>query len=282
MAPRRQSALLASKNIHMQLGSDEETTVHADQTKSRPSTTRLAKKRGPSQESDASEEPADARPSPQPAKRLKKARTGLTSASALNLHNRIFSIEDLGADLTAAAQFPLRQHTVQYHRPLLLQGELGARGRSALLAWYDGVHTDRSMPWRKPFIDPADYVDKAQLRQALTQRAYEVFISEIMLQQTRVATVIDYWNRWMGKWPTIYDLAKANEDEVMSAWRGLGYYSRCKRILEACKIIVQHPEWDGLMPQDAKALEAQIPGVGPYTAGAISSIVFVSAFAHQS
>lgn len=258
----------------MQLGSDEETTTHVDHAKSRSSPAKNAKKRGPSKDSDASEAD-DARPCPQPAKRLKKAKTGLTSASALDLHRRLFTTADLGADrTTAAAQFPLRHHAIQYHRPLLLQGELGARGRSALLAWYDGVDTDRSMPWRKPFIDPADYSDKAQLREALTQRAYEVFISEIMLQQTRVATVIDYWNRWMEKWPTIYDLAKANEDEVMSAWRGLGYYSRCKRILEACRIVVQHPVWNGLMPEDAKELEAKIPGVGPYTAGAISSIVF--------
>lgn len=123
-------------------------------------------------------------------------------------------------------------------------------------------------------MNPADYTDAAQLRQVLTQRAYEVFISEIMLQQTRVKTVIEYWTRWMDKWPTIYDLANANEDDVMSAWRGLGYYSRCKRILEACKKVVAHPDWQGLMPQDAKVLEAEIPGVGPYTAGAISSIVF--------
>ncbi|KAJ4404228.1 hypothetical protein N0V82_010532 [Gnomoniopsis sp. IMI 355080] len=278
MAPRRQSALLASKNICMQLGSDEETTTTTTTTrinkiKSRSSPVKVAKKRGPSQDSDASEAD-DARPCPLPAKRLKKAKAGLTSASASDLHKRLFSTAALGAEQVATAQFPLRQHAVDYHRPLLLQGELGARGRSALLAWYDRVDTDRSMPWRKPFIDPAAYNDKAQLRQALTQRAYEVFISEIMLQQTRVATVIDYWNRWMEKWPTIYDLAKANEDDVMSAWRGLGYYSRCKRILEACKIIVQHPMWDGLMPEDAKELEAKIPGVGPYTAGAISSIVF--------
>lgn len=273
MAPRRQSALLASRNIHTQLDSDEETPTRVAKIKSRSSPAKVAKKRAPSQDSDASE--ADhARPCPQPAKRLKKAKTGLTSAGALDLHRRLFSTTDLAVELTAAAHFPLRQHPVQYHRPLLLHGDLGARGRSALLAWYDGVDTDRSMPWRKPFIDPADYSDKAQLRQALTQRAYEVFISEIMLQQTRVATVIDYWNRWMEKWPTIYDLARANEDEVMSAWRGLGYYSRCKRILDACKIVVQHPVWNGLMPEDAKELEAKIPGVGPYTAGAISSIVF--------
>lgn len=130
------------------------------------------------------------------------------------------------------------------------------------------------MPWRKPFVKPEEYSDGDELRQVLTQRAYEVFISEIMLQQTRVKTVIEYWNRWMEKWPTIYDLAKADEDDVMSAWRGLGYYSRCKRILEACRKIVEHPDWRGLMPQDAKELEAHIPGVGPYTAGAVSSIVF--------
>lgn len=275
MAPRRQSALLASKHIQMQLGSDEETITHADKTTAKPSPIRGAKKRVLIQDSDASEAD-DAQPSSQPMQRLKRARIGLTSASASDLHKCLFSSADSGADptATAAVLFPLRRHTVRYHRPLLLHGELGVRGRSALLAWYDGVDTDRSMPWRKPFIDPADYTDKAQLRLALTQRAYEVFISEIMLQQTRVATVIDYWNRWMAKWPTIYDLAKADEDEVMSAWRGLGYYSRCKRILEACRKVVQHPEWDGLMPHDAKELQAHIPGVGPYTAGAISSIVF--------
>lgn len=273
MASRRQSALLASKHIQMQLRSDGETTTHADKSKPRSSPVKVAKKRASIQESDASEA-GDVRPSSQPVKRLKRAKPSLTSASASDLHHRLLSPAELGLDPIAVAHFPLRQHAVHYHRPLLLHGELGARGRSALLSWYDGVDTDRSMPWRKPFIDPKDYVDTAQLRLALTKRAYEVFVSEIMLQQTRVATVIDYWNRWMDKWPTIHDLAEADEDEVMSAWRGLGYYSRCKRILEACRQIVHHPVWDGLMPQDAKELEARIPGVGPYTAGAISSIVF--------
>lgn len=273
MAPRRQSALLASRSILKQMGSDDETPIHPNSTKSKASPAKVAKKRGPSPDSDASEAD-EGRPAAQSTKRLKRAKTSLTSASALDLHKRLFWTIHQGPESPAAAQFPSRQHAVQYHRPLLLHGELGVRGRSALLSWYDGVDTDRSMPWRKPFIDPACYKDKAELREAQTQRAYEVFISEIMLQQTRVATVIDYWNRWMEKWPTIFDLAKANEDDVMSAWRGLGYYSRCKRILEACKIIVQHPTWAGLMPEDAKELEAKIPGVGPYTAGAISSIVF--------
>lgn len=258
----------------MQRESDDETATRPDRIKSKSSPAKIAKKRGPSQDSDASEAD-DGRPSAlQPTKRLKRVKTSLTSASTSDLHRKLFSTSSQKPELPAAAQFPSRQHAVQYHRPLLLHGDLGLRGRTALLGWYDGVDTDRSMPWRKPFIDPAAYSDKDELRQALTQRAYEVFISEIMLQQTRVATVIDYWNRWMEKWPTIFDLAKANEDDVMSAWRGLGYYSRCKRILEACKIIVQHPTWAGLMPEDAKELEAKIPGVGPYTAGAISSIVF--------
>lgn len=77
------------------------------------------------------------------------------------------------------------------------------------------------MPWRKPF-NPDHYGAAAESREALSVRAYEVWISEIMLQQTRVAVVKDYWARWMEKWPTMAHLAAAHEDEVMSAWRGLG------------------------------------------------------------
>lgn len=130
------------------------------------------------------------------------------------------------------------------------------------------------MPWRKPWIDPNTVSDPAELRDQLKRRAYEVWISEIMLQQTRVATVIDYWNRWMAKWPTIQDLAAADADDVLAAWRGLGYYSRATRIHEAAKHVVKHPQMDGLLPEDAKTLEAEVPGVGRYTAGAICSIVF--------
>lgn len=69
------------------------------------------------------------------------------------------------------------------------------------------------MPWRKPF---------SESREGLPVRAYEVWISEVMLQQTRVAVVKDYWTRWMKKWPTMEDLAAAQQDEVLGAWRGLG------------------------------------------------------------
>ncbi|SPO05137.1 related to MYHalpha3 protein (DNA repair enzyme) [Cephalotrichum gorgonifer] len=125
------------------------------------------------------------------------------------------------------------------------------------------------MPWRKPWFDPAH-----SPHDALERRAYEVWISEIMLQQTRVSVVIDYWNRWMAQWPTIHDLAAADVDDVVLAWRGLGYYSRARRIHEAAGVVVGDADLGGLLPADPRELEARVPGVGRYTAGAISSIVF--------
>lgn len=95
-----------------------------------------------------------------------------------------------------------------------------------------------------------------------------------VLQQTRVATVIDYWNNWTERWPTIQDLAAASPDDVLSAWRGLGYYSRATRIHQAAQQVSQDPELNGLLPETAAELEKKVPGVGRYTAGAISSIVF--------
>ncbi|KAK8094747.1 DNA glycosylase [Apiospora hydei] len=136
------------------------------------------------------------------------------------------------------------------------------------------VSASRAMPWRKPWIDPSSVPDAAVLREQLERRAYEVWISEIMLQQTRVATVIDYWNKWMAKWPTIHDLAAADADEVLAAWRGLGYYSRATRIHEASKIVCESDEMQGLLPAEVEKLQAHIPGVGRYTAGAISAICF--------
>lgn len=121
-------------------------------------------------------------------------------------------------------------------------------------------------------MNPQEWADKADLRAALEKRAYEVWISEIMLQQTRVTVVIDYWNRWMQKWPTIHDLAQASDDDVLAAWRGLGYYSRATRIHEAAKLVVN--DMNGMLPSAAEDLAAKIPGVGRYTAGAISCIAF--------
>lgn len=181
-----------------------------------------------------------------------------------------------GCNFGGGRRLATRLHSTLYHRPLLLFGETGRLGRSSLLEWYDGVSEDRLMPWRKPF-SPEHHGAGEESRAALSVRAYEVWISEIMLQQTRVAVVKDYWTRWMKKWPTMADLAGAQEDEVMAAWRGLGYYSRARRILDAARKVVKDPARGGLLPQTAKELEDEMPGVGRYTAGAISAIAFGNA-----
>uniref|UniRef100_A0A8B9CK06 Adenine DNA glycosylase n=1 Tax=Anser brachyrhynchus TaxID=132585 RepID=A0A8B9CK06_9AVES len=93
-----------------------------------------------------------------------------------------------------------------------------------------------------------------------------------MLQQTQVATVIDYYNRWMQKWPTLQALAEASLEEVNELWAGLGYYSRGKRLQEAARKVVS--ELAGQMPRTAEDLQKLLPGVGRYTAGAIASISY--------
>ncbi|KAG6916423.1 hypothetical protein DXG01_006827 [Tephrocybe rancida] len=137
--------------------------------------------------------------------------------------------------------------------------------QTALLQWYQTVHATRGMPWRKPY-DPHLGVEERG------QRAYEVWVSEIMLQQTQVATVIPYYTRWMDRFPTIRDLAAANVDQVNALWKGLGYYSRASRLLSGAHKAVA--EYNGMLPDNAKDMEAHIPGIGRYSAGAISSIAY--------
>lgn len=91
-----------------------------------------------------------------------------------------------------------------------------------------------------------------------------------MLQQTQVATVIDYYNKWMKRWPTVQDLAEATLEEVNQMWAGLGYYSRGKRLQEGAQKVVS--ELGGEMPRTVEALLKQLPGVGRYTAAAVGSI----------
>jgi A/G-specific adenine glycosylase len=122
---------------------------------------------------------------------------------------------------------------------------------SLLLDWYD--HNSRQLPWRgNP--DP-----------------YAVWVSEIMLQQTRVDAVIPYYHRWMQRFPTIQSLAETSEQEVLGSWEGLGYYSRARNLHEAAHIVMQHH--GGQLPGDKELLRA-LPGIGRYTAGAIASIAF--------
>ncbi|KAL7284048.1 LOW QUALITY PROTEIN: hypothetical protein ACG7TL_001325 [Trametes sanguinea] len=152
--------------------------------------------------------------------------------------------------------------------------------RQALLKWYDGVHEVRGMPWRKPYQKSWNAEEKAQ-------RAYEVcrlmssafwgltrpernrsqvWVSEIMLQQTQVATVIPYYNRWMER------LAASDIDTVYSLWKGLGYYSRAARLLSGAQKAVK--ELGGRLPDNAQDMESKIPGIGRYSAGAICSIAY--------
>uniref|UniRef100_A0A8B9VX94 Adenine DNA glycosylase n=1 Tax=Anas zonorhyncha TaxID=75864 RepID=A0A8B9VX94_9AVES len=132
--------------------------------------------------------------------------------------------------------------------------------RGRLLAWYD--QSKRDLPWRALAVTEPD----------VNRRAYAVWVSEIMLQQTQVATVIDYYNRWMQKWPTLQALAEASLEEVNELWAGLGYYSRGKRLQEAARKVVS--ELAGQMPRTAEELQKLLPGVGRYTAGAIASISY--------
>jgi A/G-specific adenine glycosylase len=104
-----------------------------------------------------------------------------------------------------------------------------------------------------------------------TRDPYAIWVSEIMLQQTRVHTVIPYWQRWMARFPTVHALAEAPLDDVLAAWAGLGYYSRARNLWAGAKAVAGR--FRGALPQRASELR-EVPGIGPYTAGAIASIAF--------
>jgi A/G-specific adenine glycosylase len=126
---------------------------------------------------------------------------------------------------------------------------------AALLAWYDAHRRD--LPWR---ARPGERPDP-----------YAVWLSEIMLQQTTVATVKAYFERFLARWPTVEALAAAPLDDILAAWAGLGYYARARN-LHACAIRVA-AEHDGRFPAGEEALRA-LPGLGPYTAAAVAAIAF--------
>jgi A/G-specific adenine glycosylase len=125
------------------------------------------------------------------------------------------------------------------------------RFSGSLLAWYDAHRRD--LPWRAN-RDP-----------------YRVWLSEIMLQQTRVAAVIEHYHEFLRRFPTVEKLAAAREASVLAAWSGLGYYRRARRMHAAAKVIVR--EHGGNFPRTIEALQA-LPGIGRYTAAAIASIAF--------
>ncbi|MFA9414710.1 MULTISPECIES: A/G-specific adenine glycosylase [unclassified Streptococcus] len=123
--------------------------------------------------------------------------------------------------------------------------------RRTLLAWYD--REKRDLPWRRT-TDP-----------------YKIWVSEIMLQQTQVVTVIPYYERFLEWFPTIADLAAAPEDKLLKAWEGLGYYSRVRNMQAAAQQVMT--DFGGRFPNTHESISS-LKGIGPYTAGAISSIAF--------
>jgi A/G-specific adenine glycosylase len=128
--------------------------------------------------------------------------------------------------------------------------------RERLLAWYDAAH--RTLPWRAPpGAPPPD--------------PYRVWLSEVMLQQTRVETVRSYYARWLERFPTLEALAAAPLDEVLKAWEGLGYYSRARNLHRAAREVAER--YGGRVPDDPGAFR-ELPGVGRYTAGAVMSIAY--------
>ena len=123
--------------------------------------------------------------------------------------------------------------------------------RGALLAWYDKSHRD--LPWRG------------------TRDPYRIWVSEMMLQQTRVAAVLLHYEKFLRRFPTVHKLADARESAVLAEWSGLGYYRRARNLLAAAKIIAR--QCRGKFPQKAQ-LWRELPGIGRYTAAAIASIAF--------
>ena len=134
---------------------------------------------------------------------------------------------------------------------IMWEDEKIASFREKLLAWYDA--NKRDLPWRR------------------TQDPYKIWISEIMLQQTRVDTVIPYYERFLDWFPTVADLAQAPEERLLKAWEGLGYYSRVRNMQKAAQQIMENH--GGVFPSSYEEI-SKLKGIGPYTAGAIASIAF--------
>jgi A/G-specific adenine glycosylase len=128
-----------------------------------------------------------------------------------------------------------------------------AAARSRLLRWYRARRRD--LPWRR------------------TSDPYAILVSEVMLQQTRVDVVVPYYGRWLTRFPTLRALAAADEEEVLAAWSGLGYYRRARNLYALAKTVAAGGTGGGLLPGDAAGLR-ELPGVGAYTAGAVASIAF--------
>ena len=144
----------------------------------------------------------------------------------------------------------IAQHAV-VTSPLQYAEKVKRHLRPAVLAWFD--HSKRDLPWRR------------------TSDPYAIWVSEVMLQQTQVDRVIEYYERFLKTLPTVQALAAAAVPDVLALWRGLGYYSRARNLHKAANELVER--FNGSLPRDLEALKS-LPGFGRYTAGAVASIAF--------
>ncbi len=141
--------------------------------------------------------------------------------------------------------------------PLLQTSNQKQKFKIALNTWF--IENRKDYPWRR------------------TQDPYAILVSELMLQQTQISTVIErgYYTRWLEKFPNWETLAQATQEQVLSAWQGLGYYNRARRLHELAQIIVS--EYDGQLPKDFDTL-LSLKGIGDYTAAAVSAFAFDQAY----
>ncbi len=139
-------------------------------------------------------------------------------------------------------------------------GAMKAELSDILLDWYDRNH--RSMPWRVP---------PAERKAGVQPDPYRVWLAEVMLQQTTVAAVRDYFHRFTARWPTVQALAAAEDAAVMAEWAGLGYYARARNLLKCARAVVA--DHGGVFPGTRAGLLG-LPGIGPYTAAAVAAIAF--------
>lgn len=123
--------------------------------------------------------------------------------------------------------------------------------------------TDRLITWYR--------ANKRDLPFRRERDPYKIWVSEIMAQQTQIATMLPYYEKWVTKYPTVQDLAAADIDEILKMWEGLGYYRRARNLHAGAQFVVEH--FDGVLPADKQAL-MRIPGIGDYTSSAIASIAF--------
>ncbi len=154
-----------------------------------------------------------------------------------------------GCDFFVTRIVHLQLTDCQYNSGMAMLGV--AEFRRALLAWFDTCARD--LPWRQ------------------TRDPYAIWVSETMLQQTRVAVVVDYYTRFLKKFPDLASLAAGSEADVLAQWSGLGYYRRARALHESARAVVA--EYGGVIPSTATGL-ARLPGVGVYTAAAVASIAF--------